>query len=248
MDESPKPSLSPTEFTNELFSVLIQQFKDAAVPDHMVMVLVLRYDNEWIGSAFGNEEDGLINIMELASVHLHCGMLDRSYCQNITPHIEPTSMKSIPSRAKSDIDYDRPATLAQIGNVKVAFILSEIIQKPSSSLSAIEIAERYGGPYPATLDINEQGPQATKIFFVPRIQIVGAEGAQEVKVDWAGRVMPGQTVSEGIAAELQESFGYSGKFEWRSPYFRDLTKDKSGKDIQRFGLLVLLYPTETELI
>ena len=40
--------------------------------------------------------------------------------------------------------------------------------------------------------------------------------------------MPGQTVSEGIAAELQESLGYIGKFEWRIPYFRDWAKDKRG--------------------
>ena len=96
-------------------------------------------------------------------------MLDRSYSHNITPHIEPAKVRSIPSRVKKDIDYDRPATLAQIGNVKVAFILSEIIQEPSNSVAALELAKRYGGPYPAAFDINEQGPQSTKIFFTPRI-------------------------------------------------------------------------------
>lgn len=110
------------------------------------------------------------------------------------------------------------------------------------------MAKRYGGPYPATLDIKEQGEQATNIFFVPRLQIVTADGAQEVKVDWAGRVLPGQTVTEGVAAELKEYFGFSGKFEWRSPYFRDWAKDSRGKDVQRFGLLVLLYPTESDLL
>jgi hypothetical protein len=248
MEKSAMPSLNPTEFTNELFNVLLKQFRESGAPDYMVMSLVLRYDNEWIGGAYGDEADGLIDIMELARVYLRCGMLDRAYSQNVTSHIEPTRTCNIPSRAINNIDYDRPATLADIGNVKVAFILSEIIQVPSNALSEADQMQRYGGIYPTTLDINIDGPQAAKIFFVPRIQLVAPEGAQEVKIDWAGRVMPGQTVAEGIADELKENFGYDGKFEWRNAYFRDWIKDKNGQDVQRFGLLVLLYPGESELI
>ena len=55
----------------------------------MVMSLILRYDNGWLNSAFGDEEDGLINIMELARVHLHCGYLDRRYSKTITLQIDP---------------------------------------------------------------------------------------------------------------------------------------------------------------
>jgi hypothetical protein len=99
---------------------------------------------------------------------------------------------------------------------------------------------------PQTLDIVIDGPQFRKIFFVPQIQVIKPQGGREIFADWAGLVMPGQTIQEAVGTELQEVYGFTGKFEWRNPYFKELAKDNQGNDIQRYGIYISLYPTDND--
>lgn len=246
-ENEPYPSLNAIEFTEELLTILKNHYLSSGIPEHMVTSLILRYDNAWIGSVFGAEEDGLINLMELTRVHLGCASLDKRYSKLITPRIEPPVVSNALFLAKLRGDYTRPATLAQIGNVTISFILHEINQTPKTTLSNEDEIERYGGTYPDTLDINESGVQSKKIFFTPRIQVVGVNGAYPMSVDWSGRALPGQSVADAITLELKEVYSYTGKFEWRKPYFKEWKKDNKGNSIQCFGILVLLYPTDTDL-
>jgi hypothetical protein len=91
-----------------------------------------------------------------------------------------------------------------------------------------------------------------KVFFTPSTLCV-AHG--EVKylsythpstsqpMHWAGRVLPGQTFTEGIAAELEKTLDYRGKFEFYNFRFQDYAFDKSGRQIERYRLtLKLLEP------
>ena len=123
----------------------------------------------------------------------------------------------------------------------------EAINKLQKHISELTIADEhatYGGPYPQQLDINEAGKQAKKIFFQPQIQIVSPNGGRELQVDWAGRILPGQTLQEGIGAELKKVYNYSGRFEFRNPYFLDYAKDSKGNNIQRYGIYITLFPAD----
>jgi cell wall assembly regulator SMI1 len=96
------------------------------------------------------------------------------------------------------------------------------------------------------LDIVEYGPQTTKIFFVPDIQVITGDGQFKLDADWAGRVLPGQTLSEGISAEVKEVYGYSGRLEVGNVLFLDHAKDNKGNDIQRYKITIRLYPNDTD--
>lgn len=98
---------------------------------------------------------------------------------------------------------------------------------------------------PKKISINPKGKQSTKIFFKPQIQVIESGGGRELPVDWAGRVLPGQTLEEGIATELKEVYGYTGRFEFRNIYFLDHAKDRKGHDIERYGIYITLFPSET---
>jgi hypothetical protein len=98
------------------------------------------------------------------------------------------------------------------------------------------------------LSINIEGKQTVKIFFKPQIQVVTTAGGRELEAGWAGRVLPGQTLKEGIAAELQEVYGYTGRFEFWNLYFLDYAKDKTGQDIERYGMYITLYPSESDTL
>jgi|GEM_PF-4762944 len=103
-------------------------------------------------------------------------------------------------------------------------------------------------PYPEKSDLVLDGKQAVKIFFVPRVQIITKDGGRDIEADWAGRILPGQSLEEGIATELKSAYNYSGRFEYRDVYFSDYVQDNKGNDIQRYSLYVTLYPTESDLL
>lgn len=126
---------------------------------------------------------------------------------------------------------------------------SESIKKLLKRIADITVKAElatYGGPYPSKLDINEDGRQTTKIFFKPQIQVITPSGGRELRVDWAGRILTGQTLEEGIAAELKDVYDYSGRLEWRDPYFLDWAKDNQGNAIQRYGIYITLYLTDSD--
>jgi|GEM_PF-4780637 len=82
-----------------------------------------------------------------------------------------------------------------------------------------------------------------KLFFVPTINFrrdwrqytLTGESAE-----WAGRIMPGQTVHEGIAQELHDALGYDGTFSYGKLELRDTVKDKKGAAIQRYDVAITL--------
>lgn len=104
-----------------------------------------------------------------------------------------------------------------------------------------EIAQ-YGGTYPKQLDINEIGKQTKKIFFKPIISVRSGNSGWQLECDWAGRILPGQTLREGIATELKAVYDYSGKFEFQDVRFQDYAKDNEGDTIQRYSVYITLLP------
>ncbi len=57
---------------------------------------------------------------------------------------------------------------------------------------------------------------------------------------WSGRVLPGQTFTEGLASELKEVLDYEGKFEFYNFMFLDYALDNAGKEIERYRLALRL--------
>lgn len=112
---------------------------------------------------------------------------------------------------------------------------------------------RYDTRHP-NLALNYKQPQ--KIFFLPNIIYVEddrngyffcykkSDSNATVTYNhpvWAGRVLPGQTVKEGIAFELESELGYRGRFDYAFAGYESTIKDKQGKDVHRYKLTILLY-------
>lgn len=106
----------------------------------------------------------------------------------------------------------------------------------------------YDAPGGRKLSINMDGKQTTKIFFEPRVQVVGKDGTKNLPENWAGRILPGQTIKEGIAAELKEVYGYLGRFDYSKIYFKEYAKDRNGNNIERYAVTVALLPKPGEKI
>jgi hypothetical protein len=85
--------------------------------------------------------------------------------------------------------------------------------------------------------------QSEKLFFSPTIiyvdkSQVGYEMPGQV---WAGRILPAQTIKEGIATELKEELNYTGRFSYSYDGFEGLFKDRKGRDIKRYRLTICLF-------
>jgi len=98
--------------------------------------------------------------------------------------------------------------------------------------------------------------QPQKIFFLPNIVYVEDDQNGYIfrykKSDsnttvtynhpvWAGRVLAGQTVKEGLAIELQSEIGYTGRFDYAFAGYDSTLKDKQGNDVHRYKLTVFVY-------
>lgn len=94
--------------------------------------------------------------------------------------------------------------------------------------------------WPDKLSINLKGKQQTKIFFVPRLQVITSNSGRQLPTNWAGRILPGQTLQEGIAQELKEMEGYTGRFDFRDVYFIECVKDRQGNNVERYGVYITL--------
>lgn len=103
-----------------------------------------------------------------------------------------------------------------------------------------------------TPTVNQVQDLNRKVFFVPSVFCVAGGEVKNLSythpltgqpMHWAGRVLPGQTFTQGIAAELEKIHGYRVKFEFYNSRSRDYTLDKSGKQIERHQFtLKLLEP------
>lgn len=106
----------------------------------------------------------------------------------------------------------------------------------------------YDAPGGKELSINKDGKQATKIFFDPLVLVVGTGATKTLPQNWAGRILPGQTIKEGIAAELKEVYGYTGRFDYENIYFREYAKDRKGNDIERYAVTITLFPSHDDTL
>lgn len=85
--------------------------------------------------------------------------------------------------------------------------------------------------------------QTEKLFFSPTIfyvdeKQVGYEMPGQV---WAGRILPGQTIREGIATELKAELNYLERFDYSYNGFEGTFKDRKGRDIKRYSLTIYLF-------
>jgi hypothetical protein len=104
----------------------------------------------------------------------------------------------------------------------------------------------YNDPVLEKKSINTDSRQTTKIFFQPKVQVVTNGISNVLSTEWAGRILPGQTIEEGITLELKEVYGYTGRFEWSNMDFLDYAKDQKGQDIERYGVDITLFPDESD--
>lgn len=92
----------------------------------------------------------------------------------------------------------------------------------------------------------------SKIFFIPLIFILLPDEAEEMLLYtdneskklldnvWAGRLLPNQSVREGVLRELNETLGYTGRFVVSRSDFFDTQKDKQGNSVNRYKIQVIL--------
>lgn len=102
-----------------------------------------------------------------------------------------------------------------------------------------------------TPTVSQIAPLTKKVFFRPssfclvdgEVKYLSYSDAAGNPMHWAGRVLPGQTFTEGIATELDRVLRYKGKFEFYNFKFLDYVPDKEGKQIERYAFtLKLLEP------
>lgn len=95
----------------------------------------------------------------------------------------------------------------------------------------------------APKNFTEGYKQTEKLFFSPTIIYVDRDG---VGYDmpgqvWAGRVLPGQTIKEGIATELKVELNYTDRFSFAYEGFEGVFKDRKGRNIKRYHLTAYLF-------
>lgn len=85
--------------------------------------------------------------------------------------------------------------------------------------------------------------QSKKIFFIPRIVYVSDNGSgyDMPNQHWGGRILPGQTIRQGIATELNKELQYHGHFNYEYNKLLDITKDREGREIKRYSITIYLY-------
>jgi len=85
--------------------------------------------------------------------------------------------------------------------------------------------------------------QIEKIFFTPTIFYV--DDTKNIyhmpNQFWSGRILPGQTVREGIALELQETLQYEGRFDYQYEDFIGVDQDRKGRNVNKYHLSIFLY-------
>lgn len=90
-------------------------------------------------------------------------------------------------------------------------------------------------PVLTTNDINKV--QTKKIFFAP---IQNGEAGSSQSFNWYGRILPGQTIREGVAEELRNAESFRGSFSIESIEFKDFDTDNHGKQIPRYWIKIRL--------
>lgn len=101
---------------------------------------------------------------------------------------------------------------------------------------------------PQDLAINPSGKQSAKIFFRPKMFLY--KNGQKFFVEythgsWAGRILPGQTIKEGVATELQKELDYTGDFTIGNIQFTDYGTDRKGNKIERHAIEITLHNEPT---
>ncbi len=95
----------------------------------------------------------------------------------------------------------------------------------------------------APKNFGEGYKQTEKLFFKPTIFYIDESqiGYTMPGQLWAGRILPGQTIREGIATELKMELNYTGRFDYSYDGFEGTFKDRKGHDIKRYRLTVHLF-------
>jgi len=88
-------------------------------------------------------------------------------------------------------------------------------------------------------DLSLDSKQETKIFFTPFIN----EGSGAIQASWHGRILPGQTIREGVIAEFKQMQPYDDleNFSIDTVEFQDYAKDRKGSTIPRFKIVITLH-------
>ncbi len=94
-------------------------------------------------------------------------------------------------------------------------------------------------------DLDLDSSQKNKIFFTPYID----EGNEAVQASWHGRVLPGQTIREGVLAEFKQMQPYDSleDFSINTIEFQDFAKDRKGNTIPRFKIVITLHRKQDRL-
>lgn len=165
------------------------------------------------------------------------------------------------------VDFGRPSELLEALNLEKEAQLVEINfledryswlivpavfdEKRFAAITGCQQANK-----PTVVSFDMTAPRDDKIFFYPEIVRLLRDNkiycvfcvnphTNEI-VKWAGRVLPGQTLHEGVATELKEMFKYEGAFDVGSVSFKDELADKQGKLIKRYSVWIsLLDPLDT---
>lgn len=162
-----------------------------------------------------------------------------------------------------EVDFDRPGDLLEALKpdtrskiVEINFLEDAfswlIVPDAFNENRFIEITGAEPAQNTVSLDIDVAAPLPNKVFFYPaliglqrgdKIYGVYSINPQYGVVDWAGRVLAGQTFQQGIATELKSMFDYDGDFEISAISYKDEIPDRQGKLTKRYDVWIRLTDT-----
>lgn len=94
-------------------------------------------------------------------------------------------------------------------------------------------------------DLEPDSKPTSKIFFTPFVNDRG----QLAQLPWHGRILPGQSIREGVVSELNQMQGYSADdFRIDSIEFQDYATDLHNDSIPRYKIVITLRQTAIQSV
>jgi len=126
-------------------------------------------------------------------------------------------------------------------------ILGEPSTPPESVLSFAAVEKPATGKYfylPVFVSNLRQNPNDEK----QEVDLLTYSDDSGRAMEYASRVLPGQTLVEAIRNDLREDFKYEGQFEIVDYYFYDTVPDKQGTPLPRQSVLIKVDQFSTDTL
>lgn len=124
--------------------------------------------------------------------------------------------------------------------------LDEILELPAieltsemlKSLQSVVVPEKPATSKYFYLPLFVSNPRQSQIDGKDDIDVLMFSNSSGQPMDYASRVMPGQTLAEAVRNDLHADFAYDGDFQIKNYHFYDTAPDKKGNQLPRLVVVI----------